>query len=129
MTMVQRNTLQQTVILNAVYQLANHPTADQVYDYIHTDYPQVGRRTVYRNLNKLSDNGMLFKIKMFGSADRFDHTLTPHYHFVCEKCGSFCDIDIPYMDDINHKYLNHGGRRINAHQIIFDGLCQDCLGQ
>ncbi len=124
--MVQRNTFQQAVVLDTVRQLANHPTADRVYEAIGLEYPQVSRATVYRNLNKLADNGQLMKIRMFGSADRFDHTLAPHYHFVCESCGSFCDIDIPYQVQLNEKYALYGGRKINAHQIVFDGLCENC---
>lgn len=124
--MMQRNTVQQAAVLDAVKYLANHPTADQVYDYIKDINPGLGRATVYRNLNKLSENGQLAKIKMFGSADRYDHNIHQHYHFVCEQCGAFCDIDIPYMAEINEKYKNFGGRRINRHQIVFDGLCQIC---
>lgn len=126
--MQQRNTVQQTAVLQAVMSLANHPTADQVYDYIHGINPGLGRATVYRNLNKLAENGQLVKIRMFDSADRYDHTLRPHYHFLCENCGEFWDLDIPYMEHINTQYKNWGGRIINNHQIVFDGLCQVCQG-
>lgn len=125
--MNQRNTFQRTLTLDAVHALANHPTADVVYNYVHEKYPQISRTTVYRNLNKLCASHDLARVKIFGSADRYDHDLHSHYHFICEKCGDVSDLDLPYMDSINQMCYNIGGRQINAHQILFDGLCTSCL--
>lgn len=125
--MQQRNTFQKAMTLDAVMYLANHPTADMVYSYIKKKYPQISRTTVYRNLNKLCDLGELTKVKVSGSADRFDHRLEPHYHFICNVCGEMCDLDLPYIEKINDMAQGLGGRKISAHQIMFDGICQNCL--
>ncbi len=125
--MQQRNTFQKAMTLDAVIRLANHPTADDVYDYIKDKYPQISRTTVYRNLNKLVDLNMLARVKVSGSADRFDHNLHPHYHFICNECGGMCDLDIPYLEQINDMAQGLGSRKINAHQIMFDGVCKECL--
>ncbi len=125
--MQQRNTFQKDLTLNAVKQLANHPTADMVYDYVKTQYPQISRTTVYRNLNKLVALGELTKVKVAESADRFDHKLCSHYHFVCNECGDLSDLEIEYHGHINEMVQGIGGRKINDHQIMFDGLCRRCL--
>ncbi len=125
--MNQRNTFQRTVTLDAVRTLANHPTADDVYNLVHQTYPQISRTTVYRNLNKLCDSHDLSRVKIFGSADRFDHNLHAHYHFICDKCGDVSDLDIPYIESINQMFAGIGGRKVNDHQILFDGLCKGCL--
>jgi len=127
--MNQRNTFQRTLTLDAVHALANHPTADDVYNYVHSKYPQISRTTVYRNLNKLCDSHDLSRVKIFGSADRFDHNLHSHYHFICDECGSVSDLDVPYMDNINDMFAGIGGRQVNAHQILFDGLCECCVNK
>ena len=127
--MTQRNTRQMAVTLNAVRALADHPTADRVYDYIHTSHPKVSRATVYRNLSKLCRMGSVRRVKIPGSADRFDHNLTPHYHFICSVCGNLEDLDLPYMENINRLCRNLGGRKVNRHTILFDGVCADCLGK
>ena len=38
---MQRNTLQQTIILNAVAELHCHASADEVYDLVSKKYPNV----------------------------------------------------------------------------------------
>ena len=48
--MLRRNTIQKDLILNAVNQLHNHPTAGDIYEFIHKDHPNIGKGTVYRNL-------------------------------------------------------------------------------
>ena len=125
--MQQRNTFQKAMTMDAVMRLANHPTADEVYDFIKEKYPQISRTTVYRNLNKLCDLGELARVKVSGSADRFDHNLMPHYHFICTECGDMCDLDIPYMEELNKIAHGLGGRNVNAHQIMFDGVCAGCI--
>ncbi len=127
--MAQRNTAQQTATLCAVRALANHPTADRVYRYVHTLNPRISRATVYRNLNKLCLAGQLTRVKIPGSADRFDHRTCPHYHFICEKCGKVEDMDIEYMEQINRMSRGIGGRKVNRHTILFEGICARCLDQ
>lgn len=124
--MCERNTMQRTMTLKAVAHLKNHPTADEVYDYVREENPHISRATVYRNLNKLCDCGKLARVKISGSADRFDHNLGAHYHFMCNSCKKVVDLDIPYMDSINDMCCIDG-RQVNAHQILFDGICKECL--
>ncbi len=125
--MQQRNTFQMKLTMDAVLQLANHPTADMVYDYVKEEYPNISRTTVYRNLNKLVDMGRLSRVKVSDSADRFDHHLNKHYHFVCTQCGVLSDLEAEYHRHINEMVQGLGGRQINDHWIMFDGICRECL--
>jgi len=53
----------------------------------------------------------------------FDGDLTPHSHFVCQKCKKIFDVfeEIP---ELKNKKLKVG--EIKDYQIIFYGLCQKC---
>ena len=60
--MAQRNTVQQKIIAGQLAKLhGSHPTADEVYQSMKDEYPSISRATVYRNLNKMSDNGQALK--------------------------------------------------------------------
>ena len=59
MTVQKRNTIQRQLVISAVRSLSNHPTAEEVYNRIVLDYPDISKGTVYRNLNSLVDSGLL----------------------------------------------------------------------
>ena len=50
---MKRNTIQRQLVIAAVRFLADHPTADEVYERITMEYPDISKGTVYRNLNSL----------------------------------------------------------------------------
>ena len=66
-----------------------HPTADVVYMNLRESFPNISLGTVYRNLSLLSEMGQIQKISMRDGADRFDGTITPHDHFICEESKIF----------------------------------------
>ena len=57
--MTKRNTIQRQLVIAAVRFLADHPTAEEVYDRITMEYPDISKGTVYRNLNSLVESGLL----------------------------------------------------------------------
>lgn len=63
-----RNTIQKQVILNAVRELKNHPTSEEVYNHIKPNFPSISLGTVYRNLNLLSENKDIQKISIIDDA-------------------------------------------------------------
>ena len=73
--MEKRNTIQKQLVLDAVAQLADHPTADEVYACIVKNHPTVSKATVYRNLSSLSEDGILRHVRMPEGANRFDHKM------------------------------------------------------
>ena len=95
--MIKRNTIQCALVLETVNKLRCHATADEVYDAIVQEHPNISRATVYRNLNRLSQLGRIHKMEIPGGADRFDHECYKHYHIRCEKCGRVFDVDMEYI--------------------------------
>ena len=61
--MKNRNTIQRTLVLEAVNTLQCHATADEIYEAIAKEHPSVSKATVYRNLNLLSEMGEIRKIQ------------------------------------------------------------------
>ncbi|MEG2287924.1 MAG: transcriptional repressor, partial [Ruthenibacterium sp.] len=90
--MEKRNTVQKQLVLDAVSRLANHPTADAVYNEVVRSHPSVSKATVYRNLAGLAQDGVIRHVPMPDGADRFDHCVAyPHDHIMCTACGAFGD--------------------------------------
>ena len=124
--MTRHNTIQRSLVLDAVNRLKSHATADEVYAEVAATHPNISKATVYRNLNLLSEMGMIRKLEIPGGADRFDHICKEHCHVKCEKCGRVFDIDIPYIDGLENRVENRNGFEITGYDILFRGICPDC---
>lgn len=121
-----RNTIQRTVVYETVNKLKNHATADEIYTIINKEHPSISKGTVYRNLQKLCDEGVIRKRQIPGEADRYDHICTDHYHGKCVKCGCILDLDMKYISDLQ-KYINQTEEfEVLGHDIVFSGICFKC---
>ena len=126
LNMNNRNTIQRSLVLKAVKDLACHATADEVYDKVVKRHANISRGTVYRNLNLLSDMGKIRKVKMPGGADRYDNTCHEHYHAKCMKCGKVFDVEMDFISDLENNIKDSSGFEFTGHDIIFKGICIKC---
>ena len=124
--MTKRNTIQRSLVFEAVNKLRCHATADEIYEAIVTEHPNISRATVYRNLNSLSEMGDIRKIEIPGGADRFDHMCHDHCHVKCEKCGRVFDVDMEYITGLEKNIKNDCGFTFTGYDILFRGACPDC---
>ena len=125
--MQTRQTFQKSLTLEAVKEMQCHPTADRVYDYVCQKYPEISRATIYRNLNQLSEAGLIGRVKNPYGADRFDHIPQKHHHFICTKCGSIYNVTIPDVSTLEDSCKQQLGCKVEEDQIFFSGVCKDCL--
>ena len=125
--MPARNTMQRAIIDEALRRLANHPTADEVYEAVHAEHPSVGRATVYRTLGRLADEGAIGRVRINNGADRFDHQTFAHYHVRCVCCGRVDDVMVPVLDEhVERMAERASGYRVCGHTVQFDGVCPAC---
>ncbi|MGN0163234.1 MAG: Fur family transcriptional regulator [Candidatus Ornithomonoglobus sp.] len=124
--MNKRNTIQRSLVFEAVNRLQCHATADEVYEAIAQEHPNISRATVYRNLKLLSETGEIRKIEIPGGPDRFDHCCHDHCHVKCEKCGRLFDVDMEYITGLEKSIKNNHGFEFTGYDIIFRGVCPEC---
>lgn len=105
----------------------DHPTADTVYLNLRQTIPNISLGTVYRNLSLLVSTGDIVKISCADNIDRFDANTEPHYHCMCNRCGSVHDLPMEVMTDLNTHAEKYFDGIIQQHHIMFYGTCKDCL--
>lgn len=125
MAVQRRNTRQRKLVLDAVRQSYNHPTADEIYNVVRAQDDKISRGTVYRNLNLLADAGEILSIKTPGGS-RFDRTIEPHAHIICTSCSRVIDVPLPFDAQLDAKASEQIGWHVTSHYTIFEGLCPDC---
>ena len=116
---MMRNTIQRSLIKNAVEELNIHATAEQVYEHIIKQHPNISKATVYRNLSQMAETGELRNIGVLFGNTHYDHNCHQHYHFICKNCKRVFDVDEDLADvfeKLKFKVVN----------VTFDGLCNDC---
>ena len=104
----------------------DHPTADVVYENVRIERPNISLGTVYRNLTLLTDLGQIQRLRVGDGTDHFDADISPHYHFICSKCGAVIDLEMDSIEDILDTAGENFDGTIEGHVTYFYGLCGNC---
>ena len=121
--------IQKEIVLNALKNNVVHPTVEYLYSVIKKEYPTVGIATIYRNLNKMAEQGIIKKIEGLENSAHFDHNTFEHYHFICKNCGKVVDISANVAPNLKKLAEKETGFIINKYDITFSGLCAECIGK
>ncbi|MCI6273459.1 MAG: transcriptional repressor [Coriobacteriaceae bacterium] len=123
--MERRNTRQRQLVLAAVREMCDHPTADEIYLRVREQDDHISRGTVYRNLHLLADTGEILSVKTPGG-ERFDRRLDHHAHLVCPECGSVVDVPAPEQDGFRRQIERSTGYADVSTSTILTGVCPAC---
>lgn len=121
-----RMTKQRQVILEELRKVKTHPTADDMYQILRKRMPKISLGTVYRNLEILSDTGVIQKLDVGGTQKRFDGDVSIHAHVRCVVCGRVGDIDVALVGDIEAEAQKVSDFQIIRHRLEFTGICPGC---
>ncbi len=121
-----RMTHQREIILEELRKCGTHPTADELYERVRQNLPRISLATVYRNLEILSEAGLIKKLEISGRQKRFDWDLSDHDHVYCTQCQRVDNV--PSLDkpsQLTDPALNKG-YRITGCRVEFHGICPSC---
>lgn len=121
-----RNTLQKDIVKRSIGDANDHPTAEEVYNRLHDEFPHISKATVYRILKQSADNNEITRISVADGADCYDKNTVKHYHIQCVKCGCISDASIKYHVDLNAEEERMDDYKILGHDIVFWGICRSC---
>jgi len=88
-------TPQRIAILEAIYTLRNHPTAEMIMDYIKDTHPGIASATVYKVLDALVENRLIKRVKTEKDRMRYDGIVENHHHIYCSESEEIKD----YMNE------------------------------
>lgn len=110
---------------DAIYQVLRstkaHPTAEWIYTKLKPEIPDLSLGTVYRNLSRFKEEGLMICVATVNGQERFDADTRSHAHFICECCGSV--FDLPEMPVIEYPKVPG---EIKTCQLNFYGICKNC---
>jgi len=111
------------LILNIIKDSKGHLTADEVLAAARNENPSIAKGTIYRNLGLMVDEGLLRKVTVIGSPDRYDARTEPHQHMICASCGSIRDVK---FDTLKSKIEQSVGTEILSFEMQINYICPQC---
>ncbi|MDP4208122.1 MAG: transcriptional repressor [Bacteroidota bacterium] len=99
-------TPQRVAVLEALFDLRTHPTADNIIEYIRQNHPNIAVGTVYKTLETFVEKSMIQKIVTENNVMRYDGYTDKHHHIYFADSDNIEDY---YDDDLNNlieQYFN-----------------------
>lgn len=114
-------------ILRLLQSTQSHPTADWIYQSLKPTHPDLSLGTVYRNLAFFQEQGTVRSVAVVGGQERYDADMSPHSHFICDRCGAVLDLpEIPVDRELDRQVSEGRCLRVSHHDLVFHGTCSCC---
>lgn len=116
-------TPQRIAVIDALWKIKDHPTADKIIDFIRKHHPNIAIGTVYKTLETFVDKGIINKVKTEKDVMRYDVETHKHHHIYCDECDYIENYYDNELDEMLQRYFekkkipNFNLREINL-QII-----------
>jgi Fur family transcriptional regulator, peroxide stress response regulator len=120
-----RVTPQREAILNFLINYDGHATADEIYQAIHSTFPNLSVSTVYNTVKHFGELGLVKEITFGDAASRFDANVEPHHHLVCKKCGCLIDFYLPQLPKFDLPPAA-AGFKVEDYHLEIKGICRSC---
>jgi|TARA_B100002003_G_scaffold246173_2_gene275310 Fe2+ or Zn2+ uptake regulation protein len=117
---------QKEAILDILRNTENHYLVEEIHIELMKIIPKVSLMTVYRNLNKLTNEGQVFPFHI-DNVLRFCGNNKPHYHLHCVGCDNIVD---GFNSEVNNIILNHVKSEDFLplpNGIVIRGFCKNCV--
>ena len=109
-------------IYDIIQSAHDHLTVNQIYEKLRETYPRVVLATVYNNVNKMWEAGLIHKVSVEGIPDRYDR-VQRHDHLVCRRCGAVMDITLRDLSETLREKL---GEDFLFYDLKVYYLCSAC---
>lgn len=125
---MQRMTRQRSAVADALADVEEFRSAQQLHELLRDRGDGIGLATVYRTLQSLADSGQVDVLRtaegeaLYRRCSRREH----HHHLICRVCGATVEIDGPTVESWAAQVgASHGFRDIE-HTMELYGTCRAC---
>ena len=114
-------------IVRALLGCGGHVTADGLLEEVHEIDTTVGRMTVYRTLELLSELGLIRPVYQgTGAAHYILLDGGHHHHLICSGCDAVIEFEECGLQEVGKLLAERFDFAIEGHLVEFYGRCQNC---
>lgn len=111
-----------------------HITACDVCEFFKQQGASIGQSTIYRQLERLVDEGIVTKYVIDGNCPAcFEYVgeeghvdTDTCYHCKCEKCGKLIHLHCSELEEVQVHLFEEHKFRLNTMRTVLYGLCDQC---
>ncbi len=120
-------TNQRLAILGALHDGRRHVTAQELFEKVNVEYPEIGFATVYRFLRTLTEGNFVSEVRMGGLPARYElNSKSHHDHLTCVRCGKICEFENKTIETLQEKVAKQFGFQLTHHVLELYGVCPSC---
>ena len=113
-------------VLQVIEQEGEHLEPAQILARAQAIHPAIGRATVYRTLELLTQLNIVRPIYVGEHGPTYIRAEGGHHHLVCSTCGLVVDFDQCVAEQMTSELAERFGFQIQSHLLEFYGLCAAC---
>lgn len=113
-------------VLEVIEQEGEHLDPAQILRRAQSIHPAIGRATVYRTLELLTQLNIVRPIYVGEHGPTYIRAEGGHHHLVCSTCGVVIDFDQCMAGDMMRDLKDRFGFQIQSHLLEFYGVCANC---
>jgi len=122
-----RITPQRLAVLRILAASEDHPTAEQIFEKVKTEFPTTSLATIYKTIALLKGLKEVLELGFPDGSNRYDGNKPfPHPHVICTRCRKIMDPELISLDELKDEISKKTGFRIQYHRLDFFGVCQEC---
>ncbi len=121
-----RITPQRCAIYKKLIKEENHPTAEEMFNIVRKEFPNISYDTVNRTLLTFAEIGLVDVVSTKGGPRRFDPDMDKHHHFHCIHCGKIVDFYSDEFDNLGIPDYFQDDFTVYTKRVVLNGLCKKC---
>ena len=110
-----------------------HLTAEDIYELVKEDYPEIGLATIYRTVQLLLEMQLVDRISLDDGCARYEigeffdgEERHHHHHLICKTCGKVLPFKDDLLDELERHIEEETGFHVLDHELKFYGQCSEC---
>ncbi len=112
-----------------------HTNVQEIITFLTAEGNPIGTATIYRQLDKLVDCGMVRRYNFDGKTGACYQYIEnkeechEHFHLKCTICGKLIHLNCDRLSNINRHIFEKHGFQVDPSQTVFYGKCSECLSK
>lgn len=109
-----------------------HLAAEDIFELMKDEYPEMGLATVYRTLQLLYEIQLIDRIHFNDGCIRYEighifdgDSKHSHHHLICRTCGRVMPFEDDFLEDLEAQIEADTGFHVLDHELKFYGQCKD----